>query len=52
MTSRANAPVIGTELCTNTAVKKVSFTGSTAVGKILLKQCADTVKKVGLGLGG
>ncbi len=33
-------------------VKKVTFTGSTEVGKILLKQCADTVKKVSMELGG
>ena len=43
---------IGTELCTNKTVRKVSFTGSTEVGKILLKQCADTVKRVSMELGG
>lgn len=43
---------IGLELCSNPAVKKISFTGSTQVGKILLKQCADTVKKVSMELGG
>jgi len=43
---------IGTELCTNKIVRKVSFTGSTAVGKILLKQCADTVKRTSMELGG
>ncbi|MGE3293447.1 MAG: NAD-dependent succinate-semialdehyde dehydrogenase [Geminicoccaceae bacterium] len=43
---------IGTELCTNKTVRKVSFTGSTAVGKILLKQCADTVKRTSMELGG
>jgi len=47
-----SASVVGTELCTNKAVRKVSFTGSTAVGKILLKQCADTVKRVSMELGG
>jgi succinate-semialdehyde dehydrogenase / glutarate-semialdehyde dehydrogenase len=47
-----SASVIGTELCTNKTVRKVSFTGSTAVGKILLKQCADTVKRVSMELGG
>src|SRR3954471_5301185 len=46
------ASVVGTELCANKAVRKVSFTGSTAVGKILLKQCADTVKRVSMELGG
>jgi succinate-semialdehyde dehydrogenase / glutarate-semialdehyde dehydrogenase len=43
---------IGTELCSNKTVRKVSFTGSTEVGKILLKQCADTVKRTSMELGG
>ncbi len=43
---------IGEELTTNPTVRKVSFTGSTKVGKILLRQCADTVKKVSMELGG
>ncbi len=43
---------IGEEMTTNTTVKKISFTGSTRVGKILMKQCADTVKKMSLELGG
>ena len=43
---------VGGELTANPTVKKLSFTGSTAVGKILLKQCADTVKKVSMELGG
>ena len=47
-----SAGTIGTELRTNKTVRKVSFTGSTAVGKILLKQCADTVKRVSMELGG
>jgi succinate-semialdehyde dehydrogenase/glutarate-semialdehyde dehydrogenase len=47
-----SAGTIGTELCTNKTVRKVSFTGSTAVGKVLLKQCADTVKRVSMELGG
>ncbi|MCL4168900.1 UNVERIFIED_CONTAM: hypothetical protein GTU68_030882, partial [Idotea baltica] len=47
-----DAPEVGNELCSNKTVRKLSFTGSTAVGKILLKQCADTVKKVSLELGG
>lgn len=46
------APAIGLELCTNPVVRKVSFTGSTEVGRILLRQCADTVKKLSLELGG
>ena len=47
-----NAPAIGLELCTNPIVRKVSFTGSTEVGRILLRQSADTVKKLSLELGG
>ncbi len=43
---------IGRELTSNPKVKKLSFTGSTAIGKVLMKQCADTVKKVSLELGG
>ena len=48
----SNASAIGQELTGNPKVKKVSFTGSTKVGKILLKQSADSVKKVSLELGG
>ena len=44
--------VIGRELTTNPLVRKFSFTGSTAVGKKLMAQCASTVKKVSLELGG
>ncbi|KJS38822.1 MAG: succinate-semialdehyde dehydrogenase [Rhodospirillaceae bacterium BRH_c57] len=51
-TSRANTAEVGAELTGNPIVRKVSFTGSTAVGKLLMKQCADTVKKVSLELGG
>ncbi|MBE0407286.1 NAD-dependent succinate-semialdehyde dehydrogenase [Psychrobacter sp. AOP22-C1-22] len=43
---------IGEEMTSNPIVKKISFTGSTRVGKILMKQCADTVKKMSLELGG
>jgi succinate-semialdehyde dehydrogenase/glutarate-semialdehyde dehydrogenase len=43
---------IGAEITSNPTVRKVSFTGSTQVGKLLMKQCADTVKKVSLELGG
>ncbi len=43
---------IGHELSTNKIVKKLSFTGSTPVGKLLLKSTADTVKKVSMELGG
>lgn len=47
-----SASEIGKELTSNPAVKKITFTGSTEVGKVLLKQCADTVKKVSMELGG
>jgi succinate-semialdehyde dehydrogenase/glutarate-semialdehyde dehydrogenase len=43
---------IGAELTANDIVRKLSFTGSTEVGKLLMRQCADTVKKVSLELGG
>ncbi len=43
---------VGGELTSNPIVKMVTFTGSTEVGKILLKQCAETVKKAGMELGG
>jgi succinate-semialdehyde dehydrogenase/glutarate-semialdehyde dehydrogenase len=47
-----DAPAIGGELTGNPAVRKLGFTGSTEVGKILMRQCADHVKKVSLELGG
>ncbi len=47
-----DAPSIGKELTGNPKVKKLSFTGSTKVGKILLRQSADSIKKVSLELGG
>ncbi len=46
------ARAIGGELTSNPLVKKVTFTGSTEVGKVLLKQAAETVKKVSMELGG
>jgi succinate-semialdehyde dehydrogenase/glutarate-semialdehyde dehydrogenase len=46
------AEEIGGELCASPVVRKLSFTGSTRVGKILMRQCADTVKKVSMELGG
>ncbi|MBE9562283.1 MAG: NAD-dependent succinate-semialdehyde dehydrogenase [Proteobacteria bacterium] len=47
-----NASSIGTELATNPLVKKLSFTGSTEIGKQLMQQCSGTVKKVSMELGG
>ncbi len=46
------ATEIGPELTANPLVRKLSFTGSTAVGKLLMRDCAATVKKVALELGG
>jgi len=43
---------IGNELTSNPMVRKLTFTGSTRVGKILLRQCANTVKRVSMELGG
>ncbi|MDE1991851.1 MAG: NAD-dependent succinate-semialdehyde dehydrogenase [Rhizobiaceae bacterium] len=47
-----DGPAIGRELCGNPKVRKISFTGSTEVGRILMRQCADQIKKVSLELGG
>lgn len=46
------AAEIGSELTANPLVRKLSFTGSTAVGKLLMRDCAATVKKISLELGG
>ena len=46
------ASEIGTALTDSPIVRKLSFTGSTAVGKILTRNCADTMKKVSMELGG
>ena len=43
---------IGKALCASTVVRHLSFTGSTEVGRLLMAQCAPTVKKLGLELGG
>ena len=48
----ADAPSVGKVFCEDGRVRKLSFTGSTEVGKILYRQCADTVKKLTLELGG
>lgn len=49
---RASTPGVGEEFTANPIVKKISFTGSVPVGKVLMKQSADTVKKLSLELGG
>jgi succinate-semialdehyde dehydrogenase / glutarate-semialdehyde dehydrogenase len=47
-----DAPAIGAEMTSNPVVRKLGFTGSTEVGKLLMEQCARQVKKVSLELGG
>ena len=47
-----NSIAIGKVICASDVVRHLSFTGSTEVGRILIKQCADTVKKLSLELGG
>jgi succinate-semialdehyde dehydrogenase/glutarate-semialdehyde dehydrogenase len=48
----AQAPLIGEALCASPIVRKLSFTGSTEVGRILMRQSAQTVKRLSLELGG
>lgn len=50
--SEANTPAVGRVLCEHHDIHALSFTGSSAVGKLLLQQCAQSVKKVSLELGG
>lgn len=50
--SRIHAAEIGELLCKSPKVAGISFTGSTQVGKLLYKQCADGIKRIGLELGG
>ncbi|MEE9100271.1 MULTISPECIES: NADP-dependent succinate-semialdehyde dehydrogenase [Pseudomonas] len=47
-----DAPAIGAQLTGHPLVRKLSFTGSTPVGRLLMGQCAETIKKVSLELGG
>jgi succinate-semialdehyde dehydrogenase / glutarate-semialdehyde dehydrogenase len=47
-----DAPLIGGEMTANPIVRKLGFTGSTAVGKLLMRQCAERVKNISLELGG
>jgi succinate-semialdehyde dehydrogenase / glutarate-semialdehyde dehydrogenase len=48
----ADAPTIGSEMTSNPLVRKVGFTGSTEVGKLLMGQCSKQLKKISLELGG
>jgi succinate-semialdehyde dehydrogenase/glutarate-semialdehyde dehydrogenase len=47
-----DSKAIGAELCAHPSVRKLSFTGSTEIGRVLMRQSADTVKKLSLELGG
>lgn len=48
----SDSSAMGKELCENDKVRKITFTGSTRVGSILMEQCAGTIKKMSLELGG
>jgi len=48
----SDAAAAGQELCANAKIAKITFTGSTRVGQILMRQCADGIKKLSLELGG
>ncbi|KAK5110194.1 hypothetical protein LTR62_006190 [Meristemomyces frigidus] len=52
ITSLTTVAEVGEELCKNPKVHKLSFTGSTRVGKLLMQQCSSTLKKLSLELGG
>ena len=52
VTALKNTAEVGETLTSSPTVKKISFTGSTGVGKLLMKQSADTIKKVSFELGG
>ncbi|KAJ4200266.1 hypothetical protein NW767_007787 [Fusarium falciforme] len=51
-TDNVNTPAVSESLCKHPLVRKVTFTGSTAVGKLIARHCADGLKKVTLELGG
>jgi succinate-semialdehyde dehydrogenase/glutarate-semialdehyde dehydrogenase len=52
VTSLENTPQLGLAMCESDVIKKISFTGSTRVGKLLMKQSSNTLKKLSLELGG
>ncbi|KAK1066480.1 succinate semialdehyde dehydrogenase NADP+ linked [Friedmanniomyces endolithicus] len=52
VTALKNTPEVGSTITSSNTVKKVSFTGSTGVGKLLMKQSSDTLKKLSFELGG
>ncbi|KAB8260232.1 Aldehyde/histidinol dehydrogenase [Aspergillus pseudonomiae] len=52
VTALDNTPQLGLAMCESDVIKKISFTGSTRVGKLLMKQSSSTLKKLSLELGG
>lgn len=52
VTTDKNTPLVGKTICEHPLVKKISFTGSTPVGKLLMQQSSSTLKKLSLELGG
>ena len=52
LTSTKNTPMVGLKFCESPSLKKLSFTGSTRVGKLLMKQSSSTLKKLSMELGG
>jgi succinate-semialdehyde dehydrogenase/glutarate-semialdehyde dehydrogenase len=52
MVAKPPSRIVGAELCENPTVRKLTFTGSTGVGKQLTRQCADTLKRLSMELGG
>jgi succinate-semialdehyde dehydrogenase/glutarate-semialdehyde dehydrogenase len=52
ITASTNTPAVGLALCASPTVKKISFTGSTSVGKLLMQQSSSTLKKLSFELGG
>lgn len=52
VTAMKNTPEVGSAITESDVIRKVSFTGSTGVGKLLMKQSADTLKKLSFELGG
>ena len=52
ITALENTTIVGKALCEDSVIRKLSYTGSTPVGRILTKQCADSLKKLSMELGG
>ncbi|EGW31642.1 succinate semialdehyde dehydrogenase NADP+ linked [Spathaspora passalidarum NRRL Y-27907] len=52
LVSVENTPMVGSKFCESKLIKKISFTGSTPVGKLLMKQSSSTLKKLSMELGG